>query len=98
MNADRAAWGHIAEESLAKWWLHNNPGWHLNVARRGRAEIAYTNDDLPFPNMATIDRRAMNRKYGTTSPERFHIIECKTAMTMNDWGRPMNRIPSHTIT
>ena len=31
MNADRAAWGHIAEESLAKWWLHNNPGWHLNV-------------------------------------------------------------------
>ena len=88
MNEDRAAWGHIAEESLAKWWLHNNPGWHLNVARRGRAEIAYTNDELPFPNMATIDRRALNRKFGSTNPERFFIIECKTAMSMNDWGRP----------
>ncbi|MFR9683153.1 YqaJ viral recombinase family protein [Corynebacterium striatum] len=100
MDPDRAAWGHIAETSLADWWLHKNPGWQLNVARRGTKEIAYTNDDLPFPNLATIDRRALNRKKGMSSPDRFHIVECKTAMTLDDWGRPgeENAVPADYFT
>lgn len=84
LDADRMAWGHIAEHSLAEWWKHHNPGWQLNVG----GEITYTNPDLPFPNLATLDRRAMNRKVGQGKPGRFHIIECKTALALDDWGRP----------
>lgn len=86
LDEDRMAWGHIAESSLANWWLHKHPGAKLNPRRGGTFEIAYTNDDLPFPNIATLDRRA----YVATKPagQRFHIVECKTAMTLDDWGRP----------
>lgn len=86
LNKDRMAWGHIAEPSLAGWWLHKHPGAKLNPRRGGTFELAYANDELSFPNMATLDRRA----YLPTAPrnERFHIVECKTAMTLDDWGRP----------
>lgn len=86
LDPDRMAWGHIAEPSLAGWWLHKHPGAKLNPRRGGTFEIAYANDTLPFPNMATLDRRA----YLPTAPrdQRFHIVECKTAMTLDDWGRP----------
>ena len=85
-NRDRMAWGHIAEPSLAGWWVHKHPGAKLNPRRGGTFEIAYTNDALPFSNIATLDRRA----YLPTAPrdQRFHIVECKTAMTLDDWGRP----------
>lgn len=81
MDEDRADWGHIAERSLASWWQHKNPGWKLNPKRNGTYEIAYTNEALPFPNTATLDRRA-------TRGRAHHIVECKTAMTLKDWGRP----------
>lgn len=86
LDEDRMAWGHIAESSLAGWWVHKHPGAKLNPRRGGTFEIAYTNEDLPFPNIATLDRRA----YLPTAPrdQRFHIVECKTAMTLDDWGRP----------
>lgn len=86
LDEDRMAWGHIAEASLSGWWLHKHPGTKLNPRRNGTFEIAYTSDALPFPNIATLDRRA----YLPTAPrdQRFHIVECKTAMTLDDWGRP----------
>lgn len=86
LNKDRMAWGHIAEPSLAGWWLHKHPGAKLNPKRNGTFEIAYSSDELPFPNIATLDRRA----YVPSAPrdQRFHIVECKTAMTLDDWGRP----------
>lgn len=83
---DRMQWGHIAEASLAAWWAYKNPGAKLNPRRGGTYEIAYSNDALPFDNVATLDRRGF---FPTASPgERFHIVECKTAMTFDDWGRP----------
>lgn len=86
LNKDRMVWGHIAEPSLAGWWVHKHPGAKLNPRRGGTFEIAYTSDALPFANMATLDRRA----YLPSAPrdQRFHIVECKTAMTLDDWGRP----------
>lgn len=86
LNRDRMAWGHIAEKSLADWWLYKNPGWQLNPPRGGTFEITYTRDDLPFGNAVTLDRRG----YHPQGPrgEKFHIVECKTAMTLDDWGRP----------
>lgn len=86
LDPDRMAWGHIAEPSLAGWWVHKHPGAKLNPRKNGTFEIAYTSDALPFPNIATLDRRA----YLPTAPrdKRFHIVECKTAMTLDDWGRP----------
>lgn len=80
------AWGHISESSIADWWSYNNPGWSLNRADSNGAELAYTNTDLSFPNITTIDRRAFNRR--AKNGERFHIIECKTARDLNDWGLP----------
>lgn len=88
MDEDRADWGHCAEPALAEFWKLQNPGWLLNPAKRGVREIAYTDDSLPFPNVATIDRRAMTRKVSPGHPGRFHVVECKTAATMDDWGRP----------
>lgn len=85
-NRDRMAWGHIAEASLADWWAYKHPGAKLNPRRAGSFEIAYTNSDLPFENIATLDRRGF---FPTASPgQRFHIVECKTAMSFDDWGRP----------
>lgn len=83
---DRMQWGHIAEASLAAWWAYKHPGAKLNPRRAGTFELAYSNDALPFDNVATLDRRGF---FPTASPgERFHIVECKTAMTFDDWGRP----------
>ena len=73
---DHIAWGHDAEDSLVKWWKRHNPGWRTNAG-----EIAYTNPYLPFPNLATLDRRAVRGRA-------YRIIECKTARDLNDWGRP----------
>lgn len=83
---DRMQWGHIAEASLAAWWAYKHPGAKLNPRRGGTYEIVYSNDALPFDNVATLDRRGF---FPTASPgERFHIVECKTAMSFDDWGRP----------
>ena len=83
---DRMQWGHIAEASLAAWWAYKNPEYLLNPRRGGTFEMAYTNDELPFDNVATLDRRGY--RSAAAPGERFHIVECKTAMTFDDWGRP----------
>lgn len=75
------AWGHLAEQSLASWWAHHNPGWQLNTPTSETTEVTYTRDDLPFPNLATLDRRARRGRH-------FHIIECKTARSLASWGKP----------
>lgn len=80
------AWGHIAEKSIAAWWKHQHPGWQLNRPVRGNTELAYRDTKLPFQNVATIDRRAYNRN--NAYADRFHIVECKTARSLDDWGRP----------
>ncbi|UWE84713.1 YqaJ viral recombinase family protein [Corynebacterium diphtheriae bv. mitis] len=79
MDPRRAAWGHAAELAIAQQWATVNPEWKLNPMRGGTCELAYTTDH-GFPTLATIDRRAYCR--GT-----FHIIECKTARDLSDWGR-----------
>lgn len=86
LDEDRMQWGHVAESSLANWWLYKNPGWLLNPRRGGTHEIAYTNPELPFPNLATLDRRAY--RPDATRSDRFRILELKTAATLSDWGRP----------
>lgn len=77
IEGDHLDWGHDAEASLALWWRRHHPGWQLNKG----GEIAYTNPDLPFPNQATIDRRARRGRA-------FHIVECKTARDIDTWGHP----------
>lgn len=79
MDPRRAAWGHAAELAIAQQWATVHPDWKLNPMRGGTCELAYTTDH-GFPTLATIDRRAYCRGV-------FHIIECKTARDLNDWGR-----------
>lgn len=82
---DRLSWGHIAEDSLAKWWRHLNPGWQLS-----RGEVAYTDESLPFPNLATLDRRARRGR-------KFHIVECKTSDSRTTWDSE-DELPRHVYT
>ncbi|WP_018296498.1 YqaJ viral recombinase family protein [Corynebacterium lubricantis] len=80
LEGDHLEWGHLAEESLVRWWLHKNPGW-----KAGKDEVAYTDTDLPFPNQATLDRRAVRGS-------KRHIIECKTSDSRLTWE---NGLPTH---
>lgn len=76
LEGDHLDWGHDAEDALVNWWHRHNPGWQT-----GRGEVAYTDDDLPFPNQVTLDRRARRGR-------KFHIVECKTARDLDTWGKP----------
>lgn len=82
LEGEHLDWGHIAEDSLVSWWLHKHPGWQA-----GAGEIAYTDPDLPFPNMVTLDRRARRGR-------RFHIIECKTSTSSRLWEEEAD-LPAH---
>lgn len=82
LDGDHLEWGHHAEDSLVSWWKFKNPGWQT-----GSGEIAYTNTDLPFPNIATLDRRARRGR-------KFHIIECKTSIDHNTWDSE-EYLPAH---
>lgn len=93
-------WGHDAEHALAQYWLRHNrdEGWHLNgrkaVAGRMTTEIAYTDTDLFFPMIATLDRRAMNRHGGL----HFVGLEFKTTgdLLKNGWGTTEEpEVPAH---
>lgn len=89
MDETDAQWSHQIEESIAQSWVSRQPEkWELNVG----GEIAYTNPDLPFPNLATLDRRARRGR-------RFHIIECKTTRSLDIWGRPgdPDSVPAHYL-
>lgn len=85
LDGDHLDWGHIAEDSLVDWWKHKHPGW-----RTGRGEIAYTDTSLPFPNMATLDRRAVRGRA-------YRIIECKTSVDANTWDAE-EALPGHVHT
>lgn len=91
----RMQMGHLAEDFLAKAWQYKKREetgvkYQLNQFDRYRQtyELTYTNPDLPFPNLATIDRRGINRKQ--SGDGRFWIIEAKTASDLRDWGEPGN--------
>lgn len=45
---------HDAEDYAVNVWKRKNPGW-----RTSKGEIAYTDESLPFPNLVTLDRRAV---------------------------------------
>ncbi|WP_420100152.1 hypothetical protein [Corynebacterium sp.] len=45
--------GHWMEASGREFWLYENPGWRIS-----RKEVAYTDSDLQFPNLVTLDSRA----------------------------------------
>lgn len=81
LEGDHLEWGHVAEDSLARWWKHKNPGWLLSPG-----EVTYTNHDLPFANIATLDRRG---KRGRS----YHIIECKTSNSTQTWAG--DELPQH---
>lgn len=83
---DAWAWGHTAEESLARWWQQHNPGWTLNPKRRGTTEIAYSDTDLDFPNLVTLDRRARRG-------DRYHRLEIKTSASARKWGERGDDLP-----
>lgn len=80
------AWGHAAEESLARWWQAQHDGWTLNAKRSGTTEIAYADDSLPFPNQVTLDRRAR-------SGSRYHRLEIKTSASEKKWGSRDAELP-----
>lgn len=88
MDPERAAWGHIAEHSIAEMWKWQHPGYRLNTKHTlddgtRTFELAYTDDSLGFPNLATIDRRAIR-----SNRHPRWIVECKTARDLDDWGKP----------
>ncbi|QNJ57955.1 exonuclease [Gordonia phage Hitter] len=67
-------YGHACELAAREYWLYKNPGWRLS-----RGEVAYTNDVLSFPNLATLDLRASR---GRTRK----VVEVKTARDKEEWG------------
>ncbi|MEY1677282.1 YqaJ viral recombinase family protein [Gordonia sp. ABKF26] len=67
-------YGHACELAAREYWLFKNPGWRLS-----RGEVAYRNDTLPFPNLATLDLRASR---GRTRK----VVEVKTARDKEEWG------------
>lgn len=83
---DAWAWGHTAEESLARWWQQHHPGWTLNPKRRGTTEIAYSDTDLDFLNLATLDRRARRGDH-------YHRLEIKTSASARKWGERGDPLP-----
>lgn len=66
--------GHDFEPALAAIWRRKNPGWLLSPG-----EVQISNPSLPFPNVATLDRRAVRGSLR-------RVVEFKTARRMEDWG------------
>lgn len=81
---DMWEWGHRAETALADWWLYKNPGWQCS-----RGEVAYSNRDVPMPNLVTLDRRARRGRA-------YHILECKTSNSRTIWSDDTTP-PAHVI-
>lgn len=67
-------WGHSLELAARDYWLRRNPGWRIS-----QREVQYTDDDLEFPNAATIDRRASRGK-------RRKVVEVKKARDLQEYG------------
>lgn len=67
-------YGHAAEAAAAEYWKWKNPGWRLS-----RGEVQLRNAGLPFPHVATIDRR------GSRGRSR-RVVEVKTARDLYEYG------------
>lgn len=67
-------YGHAAEHAAAAYWKFKNRGWRLSPG-----EVQYTNSELPFPNLATLDRRASRGRAR-------RVVEIKTARSLEEWG------------
>lgn len=85
LEGDHLAWGHLAEDSLAAFWQYKQPEtWRLSTPRRDSRgyrtrERAYTDPDLPFENMVSLDVVAYRG-------QKRHIIECKTSNSREKWA------------
>ena len=66
--------GHDMEPALANMWRRRNPGWLLS-----RSEVQLAHRGLPFPNVATVDRRARKGRAR-------RVVEFKTTRHLSDWG------------
>lgn len=66
--------GHAFEPALAELWKAENAGWRLSAG-----EVQYARDDLGFPAVATLDRRASRGRAR-------RVVEFKTARSLEDWG------------
>ncbi|MFZ2529631.1 MAG: YqaJ viral recombinase family protein [Rhodococcus sp. (in: high G+C Gram-positive bacteria)] len=66
--------GHAAELAARHFWLLRNPGW-----RASQGEVQYVRDDLGFPAVATIDRRASRGRAR-------RIVEVKAPRSLEDFG------------
>lgn len=83
-------YGHAAEHGMAAYWKMKNPDWDIT-----EGEVAYMDDDLPFPLLVTVDRVVTHKETG-----KQRILEMKTAQSMdsiNKWGKPgeENSVPPH---
>lgn len=67
-------YGHACELAAREYWLYKNPGWRLS-----RGEVAYTNSQIPFPHIATLDLRASRGSLR-------RVVEVKTARDKEEWG------------
>lgn len=71
--------GHAMEPACAEWYRLDRQAKKLPTWTMSRGEVQYTDTDLPFPNIATADRRA-SRGRGR------RVIEFKTARYLEEWG------------
>lgn len=67
-------YGHACELAAREYWLYKNPGWRLS-----RGEVAYRNDTIAFPHLATLDLRASRGSIRK-------VVEVKTARDKEEWG------------
>lgn len=77
--------GRDMEDGLINTWRRHNPRWQTSPG-----EVAYTDPDLPFPNLVTLDRRGK-------SGRAFKVIECKTTSSRRIWGEPEDELPAHVL-
>lgn len=66
--------GHAFEHALAALYRIEHPDWRLSPG-----EVQIGRDDLGFPTVATIDRRA-------TRGRGRRVVEFKTVRSFEDWG------------
>lgn len=71
---DIFAVGHAFEHALAALWKSENPGWQLSPD-----EVQIVREDLGFPALVTLDRRARRGKAR-------RVVEFKIARSLDDWG------------
>lgn len=73
--ADHMDLGHDLEPAIALMWLRRNPHWRIS-----RGERQYTNPDLPFPHVASLDRIASRGVWRRN-------VQLKSARDGEHWGR-----------